>query len=55
VAGGFRQFRTVTSPQLTDYDAPAILDLPGAPCRFVRAQPIVLAELLISEYSCAPR
>jgi hypothetical protein len=55
VAGGFHQFRTVTSPQLTDYDAPAVLDLPGAPCRFVRAQPIVLAELLISEYSCAPR
>ena len=51
-ARGFRAFRIVTSPQLTGYDAPPVIDLPGAPCRYTRGQPIAVGELLISEYSC---
>lgn len=51
-ARGFRAFRIVTSPQLTGYHAPPVIDLPGAPCRYARGQPIALGDLLISEYSC---
>lgn len=50
---GFRAFRMITSKQLTGYEAPAVLDLPGAPCRYVRNQPMALADLQISLYSCA--
>lgn len=52
VTHGFRKFRFITSPQLTGYTAPPSLDWPGAPCRFTRQPPLVLAELLISEYEC---
>jgi hypothetical protein len=52
-AHGFRAFRIVTSPQLTGYDAPPVIDLPGAPCRYSRGAPIAFGELLlISHYSC---
>jgi hypothetical protein len=51
-AHGFRAFRIVTAPQLTGYDAPPVFDLPGAPCRYTRGQPIAFGDLLISEYSC---
>ena len=50
---GFRAFRIITSMQLTGYEAPPVIDLPNAPCRYVRNQPTALAELQISLYSCA--
>jgi hypothetical protein len=51
---GFRRFGLVTSLPLTGYDAPLTLDVPGAPCRFVRGTPIGLDELglALSRYSC---
>jgi hypothetical protein len=53
-AHGLRVFRIVTSQRLTGYEAPPVMDLPGAPCLFTRGQPIAVAELLISRYSCGP-
>lgn len=54
VAHGFRRFGVVTSLPLTGYEAPPTLDVPGAPCRFVRGQTIGLDELglLLSRYAC---
>jgi hypothetical protein len=52
-AAGFREFRFVTSPHLTNYHAPPVLDLPGAPCRYTSGPPIGIAVLMINEYSCA--
>jgi len=49
---GVRGFRVITSPQLTGYTAPPAFDLPGAPCRYTRGQPIAYGELLINEYVC---
>lgn len=53
-AHGLRVFCIVTSQRLTGYEAPPVMDLPGAPCLFTRGQPIAVAELLISRYSCGP-
>ena len=55
VAHGLQRFRLVTSPALTGYEAPPFLDVPGAECRFMRGEPTALADLLVNEYSCAPR
>jgi hypothetical protein len=51
---GFRRFGIVTSVPLTGYEAPPTLDVPGAPCRFVRGTPIGLDDqgLVLSRYSC---
>ena len=51
---GIREFRIVTSPQQTGYDAPDVIDLPGAPCRYPRGAPTAFGELLISQHSCEP-
>jgi hypothetical protein len=53
-AGGFQRFRVVTSPQLTGYDPPVTFDLPGAPCRYRRGQPIAVGQLQITDYTCEP-
>ena len=52
VGHGFGTFRVITSPQLTGYDAPAALQLPGSPCRHTAGQPIPFGELLIRHYTC---
>jgi hypothetical protein len=54
VQHGFRRFGVVTSTALTGYEAPPVLDLPGAPCRFTRGPRIALDELglVLNPYAC---
>lgn len=54
ISRGLPRFGVVTSTALTGYDAPPALDVPGAPCRFVRGQRINLEEtgLLLNRYAC---
>jgi hypothetical protein len=56
VQHGFRRFAVVTSTPLTGYEAPAVLEVPGAPCRFRRGQRINLDELglVLNRYGCDP-
>lgn len=49
---GFRRFWLITSPELTGYQAPAMLDVPGSRCRFASGPPMALGELLVREYNC---
>jgi hypothetical protein len=51
---GLPRFSIVTSTPLTGYEAPATLDVPGAPCRFVRGQRVALDELglWMNRYGC---
>jgi hypothetical protein len=54
VQHGLRRFGVVTSTPLTGYEAPAALEVPGAPCRFARGQRIALDELglILNRYAC---
>jgi len=54
VQHGIDRFAVVSSVPLTGYDPPAVLDVPGAPCRFVRGQRIGLDRngLTLSRYGC---
>jgi hypothetical protein len=56
VQHGLRRFGVVTSTPLTGYEAPAALEVPGAPCRFARGQRIPLDELglILNRYACEP-
>jgi hypothetical protein len=51
---GIERFGVVSSVPLTGYDPPPVLDVPGAPCRFVRGQRIGLDPngLTLSRYAC---
>jgi hypothetical protein len=51
---GFRRFGVVTSTPLTGYEAPQLLDVPGARCRFTRGHQIALDELglVLNPYTC---
>jgi hypothetical protein len=50
VGAGFQRFRLVTSPHLTGFDPPAVLDLHGTSCPLVAS--VTHTSLLVSEYSC---
>ena len=54
VAQGRLRFSIASSLPLTGYEPPAALDVPGAPCRFVRGQQIGLDNmgLLLRRYGC---
>jgi len=54
VQHGIDRFAVVSSVPLTGYDPPPVLDVPGAPCRFVRGQRIGLDRngLTLSRYGC---
>jgi hypothetical protein len=54
VSRGIPRFSVVTATFLTGFEAPPVLDVPGAPCRFVRARVIPLDELglLLHRYAC---
>jgi len=54
IARGLPRFSLVTSLPLTGYDAPAVLDVPGAPCRYARGLQVGLDSygLTLSRYGC---
>jgi len=54
IARGLPRFSLVTSLPLTGYDAPAVLDVPGAPCRYARGLQVGLDPygLTLSRYGC---
>jgi hypothetical protein len=54
VRAGHLRFALVTSVPATGYEPPPALDIPGAPCRFVRGQQFGLDTLglTLSRYSC---
>jgi len=54
IARGRQRFSIASSAPLTGYQPPAALDVPGAPCRFVRGQQIGVDNmgLLLSQYAC---
>jgi len=54
IAQGRMRFSIASSVPLTGYEPPAAIDVPGAPCRFVRGQQIGLDNmgLLLRRYGC---
>jgi hypothetical protein len=52
VKAGYRHFRFVTSPQLTGFEPPQVIQRPEASCRLVES--VERPPLLVSGYSCAP-
>ena len=51
---GFRRFHVVNQFELTAYEAPERLDVPGAPCRFTRIERLSVGELglYLNRYAC---
>ncbi|HEX4566884.1 MAG TPA: hypothetical protein VH138_09645 [Vicinamibacterales bacterium] len=55
VRTGFERFTVVTFPALTHHTAPDAIEVPGAPCRFVRGERQFVLEirgLFLSRYGC---
>jgi hypothetical protein len=54
IARGLPRFGLVTSAPITGYKPPPTLDVPGAPCRYVRGEPTHLDQLglLLHRYAC---